>query len=145
MLATWLLRVFAWDGILPVCVLAIPSIIHWALPNNRGNYRTNCGYPADRCVLCSRGRWLPSYCGQQLLARGSRGSILRFLFSDLCFCVGRLCHDPVAPHSEGCRGRWRLLDFFDSDWFVSPADDGGDVSGPTQTATGSSHILNHSA
>ena len=36
MLATWLLRVFAWDGILPVCVLAIPSIIHWALPNNRG-------------------------------------------------------------------------------------------------------------
>lgn len=36
MLATWLLRVFTWDGVLPVCLITIPSILHWALPNNRG-------------------------------------------------------------------------------------------------------------
>lgn len=36
MLATWLLRVFTWDGILPFCILAIPYVIHWALPNKRG-------------------------------------------------------------------------------------------------------------
>jgi hypothetical protein len=35
MLATWLLRVFTWDGVLPFCILAIPYVIHWVLPNNR--------------------------------------------------------------------------------------------------------------
>ena len=36
MLATWLLRLFTCDGLLLVCLFAIPSIIHSALPNNRG-------------------------------------------------------------------------------------------------------------
>jgi hypothetical protein len=33
-LTKWLLRLLTWDGILPVCILAVPSLIEWLLPNS---------------------------------------------------------------------------------------------------------------
>ena len=32
----WVLRVCAWDGLLPACVLFVPILVHVLLPNNRG-------------------------------------------------------------------------------------------------------------
>ena len=34
--AAWLLRLFTWDGVLPVCVLVAPSLVEIVLPNRRG-------------------------------------------------------------------------------------------------------------
>ena len=33
---SWLLRVLKWDGILPVCIVLIPSVIALLVPNRRG-------------------------------------------------------------------------------------------------------------
>jgi hypothetical protein len=33
-LATWLLRLLTWDGILPICILALPPLLEWLFPNN---------------------------------------------------------------------------------------------------------------
>jgi len=35
-LAAWLLRLLTWDGVLPVCIFFVPSLIELLLPNNRG-------------------------------------------------------------------------------------------------------------
>ena len=32
---SWLLRVLKWDGILPVCIVLIPSVIALLVPNRR--------------------------------------------------------------------------------------------------------------
>jgi hypothetical protein len=33
---SWLLRLFTWDGVLPVCIVLIPSVIGLIIPNRRG-------------------------------------------------------------------------------------------------------------
>jgi hypothetical protein len=33
-LSKWLLRILTWDGVLPVCILAVPSLVEWLLPNS---------------------------------------------------------------------------------------------------------------
>jgi hypothetical protein len=33
---SWFVRVLAWDGLVPVCVVLIPNVIKFLFPNNRG-------------------------------------------------------------------------------------------------------------
>jgi hypothetical protein len=33
---SWLLRLFKWDGVLPVCIVLIPSVVGLIFPNRRG-------------------------------------------------------------------------------------------------------------
>jgi hypothetical protein len=36
-LTTWLFRLLTWDGILPICILLIPSLVEWLNPNGNVN------------------------------------------------------------------------------------------------------------
>ena len=100
---SWLFRLIAWDGVLPVCIVLIPSLISFAIPGRRGAIEiTAVVLPIAAFLIRFRA-------GKRHIDSNNCGEVLRIL--QLCvFCVGILALvlfdafvvlSHVIPHQGG--------------------------------------------
>ncbi len=80
---SWLFRLFAWDGVLPVCIVLIPSVISFLIPERRGAIEITA------VVLPITAFFIRFRAGKRHIESNNCGEPMRVL--QLCvFCLGIL-------------------------------------------------------